>query len=148
MPVLPLTIAPPALPVRPTFNIRLQDVPGEEGFALAHTPWVIHRGNAAEPLLQGESDAQGKVLLDDEQQSQLFDHYRTSDLWLSYPGQQIRIRLHTEQNDWDSEAYARAALDYQAQQPAAQQGHPLEGQRAQLDSPSAGSLHSLLQSKE
>ena len=61
MPVLPLSIAPPTFPARPTFNIRLQDVPGEEGFALAHTPWVIHRGNS----LLGERDSELAVIVRD-----------------------------------------------------------------------------------
>ncbi|MBB4819408.1 uncharacterized protein (DUF2345 family), partial [Pseudomonas alcaligenes] len=149
MPLPPQRMAPPTSPThsRP-FNILLQDVPGEEGWALASTPWAIHRGNAAEPLMQGESDAQGKVLLDDEQQRQLIELYRSSDLWLSYPGQRVRLRLHTEHDDWDSEAHALAALDYQAQQPAAQSRHPLEDLRAQLDCQPTGSLYGFLQGKE
>src|SRR5690606_10164693 len=57
------------------FNIRLQDVPGDDGFPLAYTPWRILEGNDDKVLLEGETDEQGHVLLDDKQKQILSTAY-------------------------------------------------------------------------
>ncbi|MGC8099095.1 type VI secretion system tip protein TssI/VgrG, partial [Metapseudomonas otitidis] len=150
-------IRPQPQPLQPTspaparalkFDIRLQDIPGDEGFPLSHTPWQIDQGDANAPLMRGESDAQGKVTLSDDQQRQLAERYPSGELWLCYPGQRVRLRLHIEQQAWNAERHALAAFDYQAKQPAYSACHPLDSQRAKLDNACAGSLFSHLQSKE
>ncbi|MGX5724949.1 type VI secretion system tip protein TssI/VgrG, partial [Metapseudomonas otitidis] len=150
-------IRPQLQPLQPTspaparalkFDIRLQDIPGDEGFPLSHTPWQIDQGDANAPLMRGESDAQGKVTLSDDQQRQLAERYPSGELWLCYPGQRVRLRLHIEQQAWNAERHALAAFDYQAKQPAYSACHPLDSQRAKLDNACAGSLFSHLQSKE
>ncbi|MDH0335409.1 type VI secretion system tip protein TssI/VgrG [Metapseudomonas otitidis] len=150
-------IRPQPQPLQPTspaparalkFDIRLQDIPGDEGFPLSHTPWQIDQGDATAPLMRGESDAQGKVTLSDDQQRQLAERYPSGELWLCYPGQRVRLRLHIEQQAWNAERHALAAFDYQAKQPAYSACHPLDSQRAKLDNACAGSLFSHLQSKE
>ncbi|MEH6567323.1 MAG: type VI secretion system tip protein VgrG, partial [Halopseudomonas sp.] len=95
------------------FNMKLMDVPGEDGFPLAQTPWQIMQGETT-LLFQGKTDEQGKVLLDAEQQKQVSKAYCSNpkNLWLCYPGQRVALSLHVEKDNWDAESIALAALDY------------------------------------
>jgi len=95
------------------FNMKLMDVPGEDGFPLTHTPWQIMQGEAT-LLFDGKTDEQGKVVLDAEQQKQLSKAYCSNprNLWLCYPGQRVAVSLHVEKEHWDAEGIAMAALDY------------------------------------
>jgi type VI secretion system secreted protein VgrG len=129
------------------FDIRLQDVPGEDGFPLAHTPWRIFMGDESNLLLQGITNEDGRVSLDDAQQSTLSKAYHQApqNIWLAYPGQCVGLRLHLERPDWDGEKYALCALDFidsEASNTAA-----LECERAKQDICS-DSFFTYLQSKE
>ena len=133
------------------FNIRLQDVPGDEGFPLAHTPWGIGLGEDDNVLLQGETDADGRVLLDDTQQKQLAKAYSQApgSLWLSYPGQRIALRVHLERQGWDSERYALGAMDFSSCLSRNTTGNALlDIERGQQDSQCTSDLYTHLQSKE
>ncbi|MDG1583394.1 type VI secretion system tip protein VgrG, partial [Pseudomonas sp. GOM6] len=133
------------------FNIQLQDIPGDEGFALVHTPWRILRGTDTDVVFEGMSDEQGRIKLDAAQQKELSKLYSSnpSDLWLAYPGQQIALRLHLEQPDWDEDRHARSALDFTdclTRSPGATS--PLELERSHQDSSCTSDLYSHLKSKE
>ena len=133
------------------FNIRLQDVPGDEGFPLGHTPWRIELGEGDDVLLQGETDADGRALLDDAQQKQLAKAYVQAprSLWLSYPGQRIALRIYLERQGWNSERYALGALDFSSCISRNDAGNALlEKERSQQDSQCTSDLYTHLQSKE
>lgn len=133
------------------FNIQLQDVPGDEGFPLAHTPWRILQGSDDTLLLEGETDEKGRVRLDETQQKSLSDAYNKApqSLWLAYPGQRIALRLHLEQQDWDAEQHAMGALDFSDCVTRNQKVNThLAHERSQQDSLCSNDLFTHLQSKE
>ncbi|WP_312905056.1 type VI secretion system tip protein TssI/VgrG [Stutzerimonas nitrititolerans] len=133
------------------FNIRLQDIPGDEGFPLAHTPWRILEGNDDKVLLGGETDEQGHVLLDDKQQQILSTAYckAPKSLWLAYPGQCVALRLHLEREGWDAEQHALAALDFRGCiTPNQMSNSLLQHERGKQDSLCSTDLYTHLQSKE
>jgi len=147
--VLPVTDA--MEPHEYLFNIRLQDVPGDEGFPLAHTPWRILEGNDDKVLLEGETDEQGHVLLDDKQQQILSTAYckAPKSLWLAYPGQCVALRLHLEREGWDAEQHALAALDFRGCiTPNQMSNSLLQHERGKQDSLCSTDLYTHLQSKE
>jgi type VI secretion system secreted protein VgrG len=132
------------------FNIQLKDVPGDEGFPLAHTPWRI-LGDDDKVLLQGETDEQGRALLDDNQQKLLSSAYSKApkSLWLAYPGQCVSLRLHLEKQGWDAEQHALGALDFRDCVTRNQASNTLiEHERSKQDSLCEGDLYTHLQSKE
>ncbi|WP_010487734.1 type VI secretion system Vgr family protein [Pseudomonas sp. S9] len=96
------------------FNIELRDVPGEDGFPLAFTPWRILQTGKEQALLQGQTNEQGQIVLDSDQQTTLSKAYASASqsLFLAYPGQQVSLRLFLEQPQWDSEHHALSALDF------------------------------------
>ena len=132
------------------FNIRLMDVPGEDGFPLAQTPWQLVIGQTT-LLLEGKTDEQGKVLLDAEQQKQVSQAYCSNpkNLWLCYPGQRVALSLHVENENWDSEPIALAALDY-CDLPHSGQGavNTLVLERSKQDSGWQTDVYSHLKSKD
>jgi type VI secretion system secreted protein VgrG len=133
------------------FNIQLQDVPGDEGFPLAHTPWRILEGDDDKVLLEGETDEQGHVLLDDKQQKTLSTAYCKAprSLWLAYPGQCIALRLHLEIQGWDAEQHALGALDFRDCVSRSQESNALlQHERSKQDSLCSADLYTHLQSKE
>ncbi len=133
------------------FNIRLQDVPGAEGFPLAHAPWTIEIGDEGDVLMQGETDANGRVLLDESQRQMLSKTYGSApqDLWLTYPGQRIALRVHSEQQGWNAEPYALSALDFSNCVNRSPTGNTaLEKERSRQDCQISVDLYTHLQSKE
>ncbi|WP_462381358.1 type VI secretion system Vgr family protein [Pseudomonas sp. Marseille-QA0892] len=133
------------------FNIRLQDIPGGEGFPLAYTRWSIEQGEEGNVVLDGVTDADGRVLLDDTQQKQLAKIYAKApkSLWLTYPGQRIALRVHLEEQGWDSERYALGAMDFKSCISRDAMGNAmLETERSQQDSQCISDLYTHLQSKE
>ncbi|HBO3973192.1 TPA: type VI secretion system tip protein VgrG, partial [Pseudomonas aeruginosa] len=132
------------------FDIRLQDIPGDEGFPLIHTPWRIVQGKEHNLVLEGESDEKGRLVLDDTQQRQLSNACERTpgDVWLVYPGQRIGIRLHREHEGWDATRHALSALDFHDTLSGNRAPGPLDHQRGKLDSRSDGDLYSYLLAKE
>ncbi|MDP9712951.1 UNVERIFIED_ORG: type VI secretion system secreted protein VgrG [Pseudomonas fluorescens] len=109
---------PGVLPTKPEpreyfFDITLTDVPGDEGFPLAHTLWQIVQDGVDEPLLEGQTDENGRVNIDEPQRLKLSKAYaEAGPLWLCYPGQRVPVALHDEPADADKERFALAALDF------------------------------------
>lgn len=136
---------PPTEPAQYQFDMRLQDIPGEDGFPLAFTPWQIVCGEKL--LFAGETDDQGRVMLDGGQQEQLSEAINAAprNVWLSYPGQRVGISLHIEQDGWEADSIAMAALDYSA---AVGPAGLLQQERSKQDSRCEGDLYTHLQSKD
>ncbi|WP_317811293.1 type VI secretion system tip protein TssI/VgrG, partial [Pseudomonas aeruginosa] len=132
------------------FDIRLQDIPGDEGFPLIHTPWRIVQGKEHNLVLEGESDEKGRLVLDDTQQRQLSNACERApgDVWLVYPGQRIGIRPHREREGWDAMRHALGALDFHDTLGGQRAPTPLEHQRGKLDSCCEGDLYSHLLAKD
>ncbi|WP_033956574.1 type VI secretion system tip protein TssI/VgrG, partial [Pseudomonas aeruginosa] len=132
------------------FDIRLQDIPGDEGFPLIHTPWRIVQGKEHNLVLEGESDEKGRLVLDDTQQRQLSNACERApgDVWLVYPGQRIGIRPHREREGWDATRHALGALDFHDTLGGQRAPTPLEHQRGKLDSCCEGDLYSHLLAKD
>ncbi|MFG8469906.1 type VI secretion system tip protein TssI/VgrG, partial [Pseudomonas aeruginosa] len=132
------------------FDIRLQDIPGDEGFPLIHTPWRIVQGKEHNLVLEGESDEKGRLVLDDTQQRQLSNACERApgDVWLVYPGQRIGIRPHREREGWDATRHALGALDFHDTLGDQRAPTPLEHQRGKLDSCCEGDLYSHLLAKD
>ncbi|HEJ5220700.1 TPA: type VI secretion system tip protein VgrG, partial [Pseudomonas aeruginosa] len=132
------------------FDIRLQDIPGDEGFPLIHTPWRIVQGKEHNLVLEGESDEKGRLVLDDTQQRQLSNACERApgDVWLVYPGQRMGIRPHREREGWDATRHALGALDFHDTLGGQRAPTPLEHQRGKLDSCCEGDLYSHLLAKD
>ncbi|MBG6475404.1 type VI secretion system tip protein VgrG, partial [Pseudomonas aeruginosa] len=132
------------------FDIRLQDIPGDEGFPLIHTPWRIVQGKEHNLVLEGESDEKGRLVLDDTQQRQLSNACERApgDVWLVYPGQRIGIRPHREREGWDATRHALGALDFHDTLGGQRAPTPLEHPRGKLDSCCEGDLYSHLLAKD
>ncbi|MDX9687258.1 type VI secretion system Vgr family protein [Halopseudomonas formosensis] len=109
------------------FDIRLKDKPGEDGYALAHTPWRIVR--ASKPgwrtfarlsdediIARGDTDDNGRIILSDAEQESLSLAYQQTpgNLWLLYPGQYVALTVHVDAgwNDQQREALALASMDF------------------------------------
>ncbi|WP_185267963.1 type VI secretion system Vgr family protein [Halopseudomonas xiamenensis] len=140
----PLETGPPIY----RFNMQLRDVPGDDGFPLAFTPWLIQRGEE-EPLLEGITDDQGRIALTSEQEELLSQavHSAAGNVWLGYPGQRIALSLHRERADRDKTDVAVAALGYQPASHSHQAGTLLH-ERCTQDSPCDGDIYAHLQSRE
>jgi len=134
-------------PAEHRFNMRLLDVPGDDGFPLAYTPWQLVDGGG-EAIFDGETDEQGLVRLDEVQQQVLSNRYHiTGPIWLCYPGQRVKLSMHIERENWHADSVAMAALDYSDHVSPAQCNAPLFAQRSKEDSQCAADLYTHLQSK-
>lgn len=103
--------------------MRLTDVPGPMGHALAHTPWKIVKSSEMPRgmgvisndavLLDGETDAQGLVQLSEGQQKTLGKAYQAhpNSLWLLYPGQAVQLSAEVQDPEWSDEVKLRQALN-------------------------------------
>ncbi|WP_339490371.1 type VI secretion system Vgr family protein [Pseudomonas sp. EL_65y_Pfl2_R95] len=132
------------------FNIELRDVPGEDGFPLAFTPWRIVQTGQEQALLQGETNDKGQIVLDADQQTTLSKAYVTApqNLFLAYPGQQVSLRLFLEQPQWDSEHHALSALDFNdCVSPNRGAASLLDQERSKQDTACTTDFYSHLQSK-
>jgi type VI secretion system secreted protein VgrG len=118
MPKLPRV---PLVPVVGRLDLRLLDMPGEGGVALAHAPWsvlLLRQGQVFEKtLFSGTSDAQGRMVLSNAEQQSLVDQCsaRPNDVWVDVLGDLRPLWLEREATDWTSErkaGSALAALDY------------------------------------
>lgn len=119
---LPVFPVPSFAPEPMDFNFWLQDMPGPTGNPLAETSWKIikNRGKPAgavlrDPkrvLLEGATDADGQVVLDDEQKQLLAREYAStpSQLWLLYPGHSVQINVARDKGDWDDDQRLRMEL--------------------------------------
>jgi type VI secretion system secreted protein VgrG len=108
----PGVLQPPPKPREYFFDIKLTDVPGDEGFPLVHTAWSIVQDGEEAPLLEGLTDDDGRVNIDDVQRLKLSQAATKGPLWLCYPGQRVPVALHDEPSDADKERFALAALDF------------------------------------
>lgn len=110
MPELP---APSSTPTKceVNLNLRLSDVPGPTGHALAHTPWKIAIGERPhglalirdkDILAQGETDADGHIKFAGDESSRVSEAlcHASRPVWLVYPGQSVRITYSTINPNW------------------------------------------------
>jgi type VI secretion system secreted protein VgrG len=144
----PSVLKPPPKPREYFFDIKLTDVPGDEGFPLAHTTWSIVQDGEEAPLLEGQTDDDGRVNIDDAQRLKLSQAYAAKGpLWLCYPGQRVPVALHDEPTDADKERFALAALDFHD---SAKQGRisTANSERSKQDLLAADDLYSQLQTRE
>ncbi|VVQ20880.1 type VI secretion system tip protein VgrG [Pseudomonas fluorescens] len=144
----PGVLAPPPEPREYFFDIKLTDVPGDDGFPLAHTAWSIVQDGEDAPLLEGQTDDDGRVNIDDAQRLKLSKAYATNGpLWLCYPGQRVPVALHDEPSDADKERFALAALDFHD---SAKKGRisTANSERSKQDLLADGDLYSQLQTRD
>ncbi|MBA4109830.1 MAG: hypothetical protein C0487_09595 [Leptothrix sp. (in: Bacteria)] len=117
MPTMPRSSAKPK---KIDFNLRLTRNPGEEGAAMASTPWMVVRGNGAakdRTILQGTSSPSGQIELTELQKLRLSVAVARwpNDLLLVAPGVERAFRIDDEQADWgrgEQGAHALAAMDF------------------------------------
>ena len=120
MPAMPRS----TIPVKELkFDMRLTDVPGPAGHALANTPWKIVKSTEVPKgmgvilpsavLLSGETDAKGLVLLSEAEQQILAKAYQhnPNSLWLLYPGQAVQISAQVQDPTWSEETKLLHALN-------------------------------------
>ncbi|WP_313173398.1 type VI secretion system Vgr family protein [Stenotrophomonas sp.] len=119
---LPTFPVPSFAPEPMDFDFWLQDMPGPTGNPLAETSWRIIRNrgkpfgaalrDAKRVLLEGVTDADGHVVLDDDQQQLLAREYAgtPSQLWLLYPGHSVQIDVARDKGDWDEDQRLRMEL--------------------------------------
>ncbi|POA80396.1 hypothetical protein C1883_31565 [Pseudomonas protegens] len=131
------------------FKIQLTDIPGDEGFPLAYTPWAIFEGDEDIPLLEGASDEEGRITLDEDQRRVLSNAVALgTPLWLSYPGQRVALLLHQEPSaPWQEQA-ALAALDFHGCLKKGLVNKGLVQARSQQDTLCEGDIYRQLQSRE
>lgn len=121
LPVLPRT----AVDIKKLdLDLRTQDIPGPHGLALPNTPWRIVAAEsgqqalaAADKLLHGHSDGQGKIILSEADQQALLSAYNAQpgQLWLVYLDhvQNIDIARHDPSwNDMQKHMHALNAMGY------------------------------------
>jgi len=95
------------------FDITLTDVPGDDSFPLSHTDWHIVQDGHEAPLLEGITDEDGRINIDESQRLRLSEACMCSGpLWLCYAGQRVPVALLDEPSSADKERYALAALDF------------------------------------
>ena len=101
------------------FDIALADVPGDEGFPLRQTAWQIVQETGQPPLLEGVTDQDGRVQIDEPQRLELSAACaRGEPLWLCYAGQRVPIAVHeapaaaTTQAQAQTERLSQAAQDF------------------------------------
>ena len=98
-------------PVGMALDMRLADTPGPAGMALAYTPWILSVGpmpdgmDLIEPvnqLAKGETDDEGRISLSEEQEgaARIVLCDASKSVWLSYPGQTVRVNVVVSQSDW------------------------------------------------
>ena len=96
------------------------DVPGPDGTATPQTAWrIVQADNPTSALitksivLQGESNAQGKVELTDEQEKTLKEHYNQApnQCWLVYADQVREVVLEVDKGNWNEQQSLFNALD-------------------------------------
>jgi type VI secretion system secreted protein VgrG len=117
----------PALPKVPfepkpfKLDLRLQDIPGPDGFPHAFINWemVLMRGGTSfdRALFKGQTDAEGRIKLSDAQQKEIAEIYamRPNDVYINTPGETRPLNIGFEQQDWSEDRkalHAMAALDY------------------------------------
>lgn len=104
------------------FKLRLADTPGPHGHPLAHTPWKIASGEMPFGLAfideesivaQGETDADGNLVLTDQEQSKVAKAYCANPerTWLVYPGHTVRLNVETESADWSEQEKLLQAMN-------------------------------------
>ncbi len=102
------------------FNLQLTDVPGPDGVATPQVPWRIVQADdptggliAKDIILQGESNAQGKVELTDEQEQTLKARYdlTPNQCWLIYADQVREVVLEVDKDKWSDQQNLFSALD-------------------------------------
>lgn len=109
-------------------DLRLVDIPGPNGHAIAHVPWKIVKprmladftAGLVDPedvLVEGTTDDEGRVKLTKEQEDMLGEHYFKSPgcLWISYAGHCAQLNVEPESPEWSKEEQlmrALAALGY------------------------------------
>jgi uncharacterized protein (DUF2345 family) len=118
MPGLPRSSLPDDVPAK--FNMLLTHVPGPNGKPLPNVNWHIVRAadarlalRADKALLSGQSNAQGKVGLAEDQAKALQKAYNQhpNELWLVYAGQVRSLILERAQPGWSDLQKRQAALD-------------------------------------
>ena len=117
MPKLPRSATKPK---KINFNLKLTRSPGEQGAAMASTPWMMVRGNGAAKdriIVQGISSSSGQIELTEAQKLRLSVAVARwpNDMLLVAPGVERAIRLDEEQADWTREelnAHVLAAMDF------------------------------------
>lgn len=121
-----MTVAFPSLPRSATkpakfdFKLTLTRAPGDQGAAMASTPWMVVRANGAthdRVIVQGTSSADGQMQLTEAQKLRLSVAVAKwpNDLLLIAPGVERAFRLDEEQADWargEQSTQALAAMDF------------------------------------
>jgi type VI secretion system secreted protein VgrG len=117
MPTLP-RVAMPDVPAK--FNLMLMDAPGPSGVALANTEWHVVRAADAqeacmssEVIMQGTSNAKGKVELSSAQEKNLKQFYNQSPnkIWIIYETQARQLWLSKDTGNWTEDQKMEHALD-------------------------------------
>jgi type VI secretion system secreted protein VgrG len=122
----PLPALPKAAfePVPIELNLRLQDIPGNDGVPLMNAPWQIllmrNRQMVEQKLCEGRTDATGKLNLSGDEQKLVAETYaaRPNDVWVRSRGSLRPLQIAFERPGWsvDRKAVeAMASLDYSAQ---------------------------------
>ncbi|MBM1190450.1 type VI secretion system Vgr family protein [Pseudomonas weihenstephanensis] len=102
------------------FNLQLMDTPGPDGAATPQAPWrIVQADNASgaliakDSILQGESNAQGKAELTDEQNQTLKTRYdqTPNQLWLVYDDQAREVVLEIDKDNWNHQLNLFNALN-------------------------------------
>jgi type VI secretion system secreted protein VgrG len=122
-----VSYALPAMPKAPfefkpfKLDLRLTDTPGPHGAPLGHAAWeIVLLGGGQDyerTVMSGETDPEGRILLNDAQQDELAKLYsaRPNDVWISTAGDLRPLSVSLERDWWTVEhkaAQAMAALDY------------------------------------
>ena len=98
---------------RSTLELKmvLADTPGPNGHPLAYTPWVLSIGpephgmdliEPADKLASGETGEDGLIVVSEPQKVAVRDALcdASKTVWLSYPGQAVRVEVLQSQSDW------------------------------------------------
>jgi type VI secretion system secreted protein VgrG len=108
----------PDIPLK--FDIQIADIPGPTGVPIPHMAWRIVRTSDADKafatdkiILEGESDADGKVVLSDADEKKLKAAYNQAPnhLWLVYAGQVREFIITKESESWTDQQKLYHALD-------------------------------------
>ncbi|MFV5216168.1 type VI secretion system Vgr family protein [Azonexus caeni] len=116
---LPRFSSNPFVNTLPRFDIKLTDIPGPDGAALANTPWrIVSARDEMGALVQstcmmsGRSDSAGKVALTADQEKQLAEAYLSGrGVWVLFEGQIKRLDVTKERQSWTDQQKLEYALD-------------------------------------
>ena len=106
--------------VAATFDLRLMDVPGPDATALGAFAWRIVRASSQstallsqESLLEGNSDADGKLNLSAEQEQALKLAYdqAPNDYWLVFGDQAREVVMEADKGKWSEHQKLLKGLD-------------------------------------